>query len=204
MTFLLVLSWVPFGEVLNSEDGITTVSSRYHPNCWVGRDCYLQGKAKDLRFEHGGRQTCFLPRAPSNLVTSLPQTIRATRKGAQKPGTNETELKFSTFCSYRVTVDRQTFLFNIWKSQMSGGGDWPQGLRVTLLRKCTLRVCKWKKLSIYTNGRVVYGQENSSGKSLNNTYIWKVNHSTCQQQQQKTVPAEKMRGCLRLFIIVEA
>jgi len=26
---------------------------------------------KDLRFEHGGGQTCFLPRAPSNLVTPL-------------------------------------------------------------------------------------------------------------------------------------
>jgi len=26
---------------------------------------------KDLRFEHGGRQTCFLPLAPSNLVTPL-------------------------------------------------------------------------------------------------------------------------------------
>ena len=68
MTFLLVLSWVPFGEVLNSEDGITTVSSRYHPNCWVGRDCYLQGKAKDLRFEHGGAKhvSC-----PGRHLTSL-------------------------------------------------------------------------------------------------------------------------------------
>ena len=26
---------------------------------------------KELRFEHGGRQTCFLPRAPSNLVAPL-------------------------------------------------------------------------------------------------------------------------------------
>ena len=32
---------------------------------------------KDLRFEHGGRQTCFLPQAPSNLLMSLETGQRA-------------------------------------------------------------------------------------------------------------------------------
>ena len=38
---------------------------------------------KDLRFEHGqgGRQTCFLPRAPSNLVTPLLDKLRNVRQG---------------------------------------------------------------------------------------------------------------------------
>jgi len=29
-------------------------------------------------------------------------------------------------------TDRQTILFNIWKNQISGGGEWPQGLQVIL------------------------------------------------------------------------
>jgi len=29
-------------------------------------------------------------------------------------------------------TDRQTILFNIWQNQISGGGQWPQGLRVIL------------------------------------------------------------------------
>ena len=29
-------------------------------------------------------------------------------------------------------TDRQIILFNIWKNQISGGGEWPQGLRVIL------------------------------------------------------------------------
>ena len=38
----------------------------------------------------------------------------------------------------RSWIDRQTdrhFLFNIWKNQISGGGEWPQGLRVILPRE---------------------------------------------------------------------
>ena len=31
-----------------------------------------------------------------------------------------------------LKTDRQIILFNIWKNQISGGGEWPQGLRVIL------------------------------------------------------------------------
>ena len=37
--------------------------------------------------------------------------------------------------SRRWQTDRQTFLFNIWKNQISGRGEWPQGLRVILPRE---------------------------------------------------------------------
>jgi len=68
-----------------------------HPNRGVTRGARFHGRRKvstmpqllsstarllpkDLSFEHGGRQTCFLPRAPSNLGTPLhpKQHVRCT------------------------------------------------------------------------------------------------------------------------------
>ena len=75
MTFLLVLFWVLCGEVLTSKDGITMVLSRNHPN--LLRDCYLQGKAKGLRFEHGGAKlvSCHGRHPTSLRPWSLPTAL---------------------------------------------------------------------------------------------------------------------------------
>jgi len=63
MTFLLVLFRVLYGEVLNSTDEITMVSSRYHPNLLSWQRLFLASKRPYVRT--WGRQTCFLARAPS-------------------------------------------------------------------------------------------------------------------------------------------
>ena len=44
-------------------------------------------------------------------------------------------LSILPLCGLQLTdrqTDRQTNLFNIWKNQISGGGEWPQGIRVIL------------------------------------------------------------------------
>jgi len=40
--------------------------------------------------------------------------------------------KWGSWNFYECFLDRQTILFNIWKNQISGGGERPQGLRVIL------------------------------------------------------------------------
>jgi len=46
---------------------------------------------------------------------------------------SDVDVELDPFSSDRQ-IDRQTFLFNIWKNQISRGWEWPQGLRVIFRR----------------------------------------------------------------------
>jgi len=51
---------------------------------------------------------------------------------------------FSSFFACTTLCNRQSFLFNIWKTQISGGEDWSQGLRVILPRAMQSRTAHTK------------------------------------------------------------
>jgi len=51
----------------------------------------------------------------------------------------------TTFVVFDMQTDRQTFLFNIWKNQISRGGEWSQGLRVILPRSIVNK--NWPRLT---------------------------------------------------------
>jgi len=49
-------------------------------------------------------------------------------------------------------TDRQTFLFNIWNNQISGGREWPQCLRIMLPREVQAELHR-RRVIIY---RILY------------------------------------------------